>query len=70
LFHPAGHRPGEAQALNAIGWMQTQLGQHEQAVACYRNALVLFEYLGSRHHPDAEVLRARLREPMWYRRGT
>ncbi|MEV6603922.1 tetratricopeptide repeat protein [Kutzneria sp. NPDC051319] len=87
------------------------LGQHEQAVACYRNALVLFEKLGSRHpradtstrlgdtnraaddepaahhtwrqalpilddlhHPDAEVLRARLRKthgvPAGYLTGT
>jgi len=32
LFRAAGHRLGEAKALNAVGWCHTLLGEHEQAV--------------------------------------
>ena len=49
LFHTAGDRAGQAEALNAIGWMQTQLGQHAEALQSCGEALELHRAVGSGH---------------------
>jgi tetratricopeptide (TPR) repeat protein len=39
--------PGLARALSAVGWVQSRLGNHEQALARCQEALVLFEKLNA-----------------------
>ena len=69
LFRAAGHRRGQALALNAIGWEHALLGHHTQAVDCYQHALTLVRDLGDRYGAadiltdlDADAVRAKLRE--------
>ncbi|WP_053733707.1 tetratricopeptide repeat protein [Nocardia sp. NRRL S-836] len=40
---------GRAHALNQIGWYHTQLGQHEDALTCCRQAVALHRDHGDRH---------------------
>ncbi len=44
----AGHEPGQAAALNAVGWFYAQLGDYEQALAYCQRALALLQRLGDR----------------------
>jgi tetratricopeptide (TPR) repeat protein len=44
----AGHRPGEADALNAVGWCHAQLGEHAAALRNCAEALEVFRILGNR----------------------
>jgi len=48
LFRAAGHRSGEANALNAIGWDHAQLGEYARALTCCEQAIPLLEELGDR----------------------
>jgi DNA-binding SARP family transcriptional activator/tetratricopeptide (TPR) repeat protein len=48
LFAAAGHPPGEASALNFVGWHQAHLGNHRQALIDCRHALALYHQLGDR----------------------
>ncbi|GAA0713946.1 AAA family ATPase [Dactylosporangium roseum] len=48
LHHASGHRAGQAQALNAIGWAHARLGNHAQALVCCRQALSVLEELDDR----------------------
>jgi tetratricopeptide (TPR) repeat protein/transcriptional regulator with XRE-family HTH domain len=48
LFRAAGHRAGQALALNAAGWHLALLGKHQQALASCRQALALQGELGDR----------------------
>lgn len=42
------HRPGYAQALGNLGWLQVMAGEHEAALVSGRAAVVLLEDLGDR----------------------
>jgi tetratricopeptide (TPR) repeat protein len=48
-YEAAGHRAGQADALNQVGYAHQHLGHHAQAVTCYRHALDLFHGLGDRY---------------------
>ena len=41
LYRAAGNKPGQARAVNAIGWFQAMLGDYEQAVAFCEQTLDL-----------------------------
>jgi len=45
LYRTAGHRWGEANALNAVGWFQVLLGRPQEAISPCRAALALLEEL-------------------------
>ena len=47
MFRELGHRDGEAQTLDSIGYAYHHLGQHRQAVACYQHALGIFRARGT-----------------------
>ena len=47
-YRAAGHRAGEANALNAVGWYLTRTGQYEQAVPYCQEAIDLHRELGNR----------------------
>jgi tetratricopeptide (TPR) repeat protein len=49
LFAAAGHRNGQAGAVNNIGWYRLLMGDHDQAVAGARAAVHAFRELGDRH---------------------
>lgn len=40
---------GEAAALNNVGWLHAQLGEHESALTACRQALALHQELGNEH---------------------
>lgn len=42
LYRAAGHRQGQAKALNAVGWCRAQLGDHAGALALCTLAVDLF----------------------------
>jgi DNA-binding SARP family transcriptional activator/tetratricopeptide (TPR) repeat protein len=46
LNRTAGHRPGEANALNACGWYHAQLGRFQEAIDYCEQALALHRDLG------------------------
>ncbi|WP_344088090.1 AfsR/SARP family transcriptional regulator [Luedemannella helvata] len=48
LFRACGDEPGEARALNAVGWYETLLGRPADAVVHCRTALDLLRRLGDR----------------------
>jgi DNA-binding SARP family transcriptional activator/tetratricopeptide (TPR) repeat protein len=48
LFRSAGHRPGEAIALNNMGWSLARQGRHGEALRLTREALDLHEQAGDR----------------------
>jgi len=48
LFRAAGHRDGQATALNAVGWLHAVLGDHQQALTCCQQALTMLQELGNR----------------------
>ena len=48
LYRAAGHRPGEAAALNNIGEAHTGLGDRHQALTYYQQALVICREIGDR----------------------
>ena len=48
FFVSAGHAPGEASALNSVGWHQAHLGNHRQALIDCGHALALHHRLGDR----------------------
>jgi DNA-binding SARP family transcriptional activator/tetratricopeptide (TPR) repeat protein len=52
LYTEAGHRKGQADALNAIGWFQAQLGDTEQALVQCERAVALLRELND---PDGEA---------------
>jgi DNA-binding SARP family transcriptional activator/tetratricopeptide (TPR) repeat protein len=54
-YQAAGHRPGEARALNATGWYLSQLGAHEEAIEHCQRALA-----GGRELGDSAVAAAAL----------
>jgi len=60
LFHELGHRYPKAEALACIGDAQQIDGNLPAAREAWTQALAILDDL---HHPDAEHLRARLREP-------
>jgi tetratricopeptide (TPR) repeat protein len=47
-FRAAGHRPGQADALNAVGWCHAQLGDYPAALRNCAEALEVFRILGNR----------------------
>jgi tetratricopeptide (TPR) repeat protein len=49
LFQAAGHEAGQANSLNAIGWVCSQLGDHAQALARCEHALALQRRSGDRY---------------------
>ena len=49
LYRAAGHRRGQANALNAVGWYHALLGDHQQALTYCQQALTLLQELGDRH---------------------
>jgi len=46
LYRAAGHRVGQAIALNGVGWDLCHLGHHQQAVSCCLQAVALCDDLG------------------------
>ncbi|WP_218134650.1 AfsR/SARP family transcriptional regulator [Amycolatopsis xylanica] len=48
LYRDGGHRPGQAGALNDIGWLHALLGMPDAAITACSEALALFEDLGDR----------------------
>ena len=48
LFRAAGHKAGQANATSNAGWCHSVLGEHEEALACYRQALVLHREIDNR----------------------
>jgi tetratricopeptide (TPR) repeat protein len=48
LFRAAGHRDGQATALNAIGWLHALLGDRQQALTYCQQALIILQELGNR----------------------
>ncbi len=59
LFRGASHLPGQADALNAVGWYRTLLGNHRAALDACRRALTLHEELD---YPRGQAL-------TWFRLG-
>jgi DNA-binding SARP family transcriptional activator/tetratricopeptide (TPR) repeat protein len=49
LYRAAGHRHGQAAALNLVGWDHALVGDYGQALACCRQALTLLQELGDRY---------------------
>ena len=49
LYRAAGHRPGQAMALNDIGYCHAQLGNYQQAIAYCEQALAAIRELGERN---------------------
>jgi tetratricopeptide (TPR) repeat protein len=49
LYQLAGHRCGQATALNAIGWHHAHLGDPERGLPFCAAALDLYEEIGDRH---------------------
>jgi hypothetical protein len=49
LSQAIGHRGRMARALNAVGWIQALLGDHQSALASCERALALNKELGDRH---------------------
>jgi DNA-binding SARP family transcriptional activator/Tfp pilus assembly protein PilF len=47
LYRASGHEPGQAIALNTVGWCHSMLGHHERARDFCRQALALHESLGN-----------------------
>jgi tetratricopeptide (TPR) repeat protein len=76
LYRATGHRHGQADILNSVGWYHTQLGDHKQALTSCQQALALHQELGDRFgqaaawdslgddldHPDADQVRAKLHQ--------
>lgn len=50
-----GNRYGEANAWDSTGYAHHHLGQHEEAIACYRRALDRYRGIGDRYN-EADVL--------------
>jgi tetratricopeptide (TPR) repeat protein len=48
LHRSGGNRPGEADALNAVGWCQAHLGRYHQALDRCLQALAVQRELGDR----------------------
>jgi DNA-binding SARP family transcriptional activator/tetratricopeptide (TPR) repeat protein len=48
LYRAAGHRTGQALALNNIGWCHTLLGDHQRGLVACQQALALHQELGYR----------------------
>jgi tetratricopeptide (TPR) repeat protein len=46
LYRAAGHQPGQARALNSVGWCHAQLGNYPEAITACQQALTLFHDLG------------------------
>jgi tetratricopeptide (TPR) repeat protein len=55
LFVQIGHRTGEANALNVIGWTRVQLGLYAGALAACRRALLLHQSLSNVHGEAATL---------------
>jgi DNA-binding SARP family transcriptional activator/Tfp pilus assembly protein PilF len=53
LHRHGGNQVGQANALNSIGWYQTHLGDHHEAIASCQEALRLFERLDDRDGQSA-----------------
>jgi tetratricopeptide (TPR) repeat protein len=49
LFSAAGNRPGQAMALNDIGYCHGLLGQYAEAIACCERALTAIREVGEPH---------------------
>jgi DNA-binding SARP family transcriptional activator/tetratricopeptide (TPR) repeat protein len=49
LFSAAEHRPGQAMALNDIGYCQALLGHYDEAIACCERALAAIREVGEPH---------------------
>jgi tetratricopeptide (TPR) repeat protein len=49
LYQAAGHRRGQATALNGVGWCHVLVGDHTDAVTYCRQALTLLQQLGDRY---------------------
>lgn len=47
-YRQAGHRSGQARALNAIGWCSGKLGDHRSAAQHCRRALVIHREVDDR----------------------
>jgi DNA-binding SARP family transcriptional activator len=48
LFLAAGHKAGQANAISNAGWCHSVLGEHEEALACYQQALALHREIDNR----------------------
>src|SRR5262249_30536943 len=48
LFQSAGHRSGEAMALNTVGWLYHLLDEHRTALGYCDQAIAVLEELGDR----------------------
>ena len=48
LFRAAGHKAGQANAISNAGWCRSVLGEHEEALACYQQALALHREIDNR----------------------
>ena len=46
LYRATEHRPGQALALNAVGWHLALVGKHHEALSCCQEALALQRELG------------------------
>src|SRR5690349_24758603 len=55
LYEQAGHPAGQANALNAIGWLHALLEEYRKAIEYCRRALVLHRELGSRRGEAAAL---------------
>jgi tetratricopeptide (TPR) repeat protein len=69
LFARIGDHVGEARALNNLGWCHLTMGEHDEAVTCFRNSVDAFrdehdrqyEAIGLAHLGDAEQAAGRVR---------
>ena len=48
FFRAAGHKAGQANATSNAGWCHSVLGEHEEALACYQQALALHSEIDNR----------------------
>ena len=48
FFRAARHKAGQANATSNAGWCHSVLGEHEEALACYQQALALHSEIDNR----------------------
>ncbi|WP_037822520.1 tetratricopeptide repeat protein, partial [Streptomyces sp. NRRL S-146] len=49
LYRQAGHRAGQAKALNNTGWLHIMLGHYRQALTHCAQAVDINQQIGDRH---------------------
>ncbi len=55
MYTEAGHRAGQASALNAIGWLRARLGDYPDSVSYCTRALDMYREVGNRRGEAAAL---------------